>query len=713
MKRSATRLLLALLALPIACFAAPPAAPVRDVTDVHFGTTVHDPYRYLENVADPEVVAWLKVQGEAARRAVDALPGREELLHDVVRYGQSAPSRIWDFQVNGDAIYYLRRAGNEDLPKLYVRRGWKAPEHLLVDPTKYRKAGAPQAAITYFKPSPDNRWLAFGIAEGGSENAVLRVAEVATAVDSGLAITRVQFGPPSWLPDNRLLYNRLRELPAGTASAEKYLDTEIYIHRLGEPVDRDRLLLSRKSNPALDMLRQEVPTIYYVPGVPWLFASVQDGTRREFKLYVARPADIDAPQIAWRQVVSLDDEVIDVSARGDVLYGRTHKNAPSFELRGFDLRSGTFGGAKLVLAQSDRVMEEFVAAKDALYVRMMKAGLSEIVRISVADNKIAKIDLPFAGDASGLAADVRVPGVAFRLGSWTRFAGIYMTAPPSLNVVDTGLQPYGPFDRPVDLVSTEVEVVSHDGGKVPMSIVHLRKLKMDGQNPTLLEGYGAYGISMLPNYGPTELAFLERGGVLATIHVRGGGENGQAWYDAGRGATKPNTWKDAVAGAEYLVAKHYTAPARLTVWGTSAGGILAGGALTERPDLFGGVVMSVPVSDTVRFEFSQNALNTPEFGTVKEEAGFRNLLAMSPYARVKDGTPYPAVLLTGGMNDPRVDVWQPAKMAARLQAATTGGKPILLLVKGDEGHGIGSTMHQRWVDLADVYSFALNAGVER
>lgn len=711
MKRSAFRLL-PLLGLPLACIATPPAAPVRDVTDVYFGTTVHDPYRYLENAADPEVAAWLKAQGEAARKAVDALPGREALLQDVVRYGQSAPSRIWDFQVNGDSIYYLRRAGNEDLPKLYVRRGWKAPERLLVDPTKYRKEGAPQAAITYFRPSPDNRWLAFGIAEGGSENAVLRVAEVATAMDSGLAITRVQFGPPSWLPNNRLLYNRLRELPVGTASAEKYLDTEMYMHRLGEPVDRDRLLLSRTSNPTLGMLRQEVPTIYYVPGVPWLFAQVQDGTRREFKLYIARPEEIDAPQIAWRQVVTLDDQVIDASARGDMLYARTHRNAPNFELRGFDMRSGTFGSAKIVLAQSDRVLEEFAAAKDALYVRLMKGGLSEILRISVADNKSAKINLPFAGDASGLATDVRVPGAAFRLGSWTRFAGIYATMPPSLKIVDTGLQPYGRFDRPADLVATEVEVVSQDGVKVPMSIVHLRNLKLDGGNATLLEGYGGYGISMLPNYGPTELAFLERGGVLATIHVRGGGENGQAWYDGGRGATKPNTWKDAVAGAEYLIAKHYTVPARLTIWGTSAGGILAGGALTDRPDLFGGVVMSVPVSDTVRFEFSQNALNTPEFGTVKEEASFRNLLAMSPYARVKDGTPYPAVLLTGGMNDPRVDVWQPAKMAARLQAATTSGKPILLLVKGDEGHGIGSTMRQRWADLADVYAFALNAGVE-
>ena len=253
-----------------------------------------------------------------------------------------------------------------------------------------------------------------------------------------------------------------------------------------------------------------------------------------------------------------------------------------------------------------------------------------------------------------------------------------------------------------------MSVKSWDGTLVPLSIVHKRTLRRDGSNPVLLEGYGAYGFSTFPSFGPVELAFLERGGILATAHVRGGGENGRAWYDGGRGATKPNTWKDAIACAEYLVQNAYTRPEKLVIWGTSAGGIFAGGAITERPDLFAAAIMSVPVADTVRFEFSQNALNTPEFGTVKDEAGFRNLLAMSPYARVKDGTRYPAVLLTGGLNDPRVDVWQPAKMAARLLAATTSGKPILLRVKADEGHGIGSTMAQFWNDLADVYAFTLS-----
>jgi prolyl oligopeptidase len=253
-----------------------------------------------------------------------------------------------------------------------------------------------------------------------------------------------------------------------------------------------------------------------------------------------------------------------------------------------------------------------------------------------------------------------------------------------------------------------VLVPSHDGVKVPLSIVHRRDLALDGSHPTILSGYGAYGFSAHVNFDAINLAWLERGGVLATAHVRGGGAFGKHWHHAGRKLTKPNTWKDFIACAEYLVREKYTSPAKLAGQGGSAGGILIGRAITERPDLFAAARISVGCTDMMRFETTMNGPpNVPEFGSTAKEDEFKALFAMSTLHQIKDGTRYPAVLLTHGINDPRVEPWMSAKATARFQAATASGKPVLFRVDYHAGHGIGSTRKQRQEELADVWSFFL------
>jgi prolyl oligopeptidase len=298
--------------------------------------------------------------------------------------------------------------------------------------------------------------------------------------------------------------------------------------------------------------------------------------------------------------------------------------------------------------------------------------------------------------------------------SWTKAQTIYAYDPGTGQTTDTKLQPVGPFDSPADLEAVEVKAKSYDGTMVPLSIVYKKGTKLDGSNPTILDGYGAYGITTDPYFDPVFLAWYERGGILAFAHVRGGGEYGEEWHLAGKKLTKPNTWKDAIACAGYLIAEKYTSPAKLAIRGGSAGGVLVGRAITERPDLFAAAFDQVPMSDVVRVEFSPNGPpNIPEFGTVKEPDGFKALHEMSPYDHIKDGTAYPAVMVTTGWNDPRVASWQPGKMAARLRAATSSGKPVLLRVDYDAGHGIGSTKTQRDETYGDIVSFALwQFGVE-
>jgi prolyl oligopeptidase len=355
------------------------------------------------------------------------------------------------------------------------------------------------------------------------------------------------------------------------------------------------------------------------------------------------------------------------------------------------------------------VVTGIAVASDALYVRRMTGGVSDLVRVEHSlGAKPASVKLPFEGDIDALTADPRLPGVVLDMGAWTRFGGYYAYDPKAAKVVDTKLQPQGPYDNPADLVSLEVKVKSQDGTMVPLSIVHKKGMKLDGTNPTILYGYGAYGISQTPSYRPQYLAWFERGGVFAVAHVRGGGENGEEWYKGGYQQTKPNTWRDAIACAEWLIAQRYTSAEKLAIEGGSQGGIYVGRSITERPDLFGAAIDEVPVSDAIRSSFETNGeLDKTEMGTTETEAGFRALYAMSPYHHITDRTKYPAVMVVTGINDPRVDAWQAAKMAARLQAATTSGKPVLLRVDFDAGHGYGSTKKQRNEELADILAFLL------
>ena len=320
-----------------------------------------------------------------------------------------------------------------------------------------------------------------------------------------------------------------------------------------------------------------------------------------------------------------------------------------------------------------------------------------------------RIALPFEG-LVWINTDPRLPGGLLYLTSWSKAFRIYQYDPSTKQATDTKLQPAGFYDNPENIESVEVKAKSYDGTLVPLSIVFRKGIKLDGSNPTWLYGYGAYGRSDSPYFDPMDLAWFENGGgVYAVCHVRGGGEYGEEWHLAGKMATKPNTWKDFIACAQYLIANKYTSPGHLAGQGVSAGGILIGRAITERPDLFAAAIDSVGASDTLRFETTQNGeTNIPEFGSTKTEEGFKALYAMSSYDHVEEKTAYPAILLETGMNDPRVAPWEMGKMAARLQAATSSRRPVLLRVDFAGGHGMmGGTRQQVYEQLADEMSFFL------
>jgi prolyl oligopeptidase len=360
-----------------------------------------------------------------------------------------------------------------------------------------------------------------------------------------------------------------------------------------------------------------------------------------------------------------------------------------------------------VIPAGARVIDNVADASDALYVLSREDGLARVTRVGY-DGAIRDVPLPVNGTISGLVAEPDQPGFLAQLTSWTSPPLWYAYDAKSNTLVDTKLDAPSPVDFS-NVVAEEVKVPASDGTPIPLSIVYRRGLKLDGSNPTLLSAYGSYGISQNPGFSALRMAWFELGGISAVAHVRGGGEYGEEWHLAGKDANKVKTISDFIDCAKWLEAKGYTSPAKLGARGGSAGGITMGGAITNAPSVFAAVLDEIPVSDQLRIESTPNGPpNVPEFGSVKTEQGFKNLYATSAVHHVVKGTKYPAVMLTTGINDPRVDPWQAAKMAAALQDATGSGKPILLRVDYEGGHGgIGAGRSQGVALAADEYAFLL------
>jgi prolyl oligopeptidase len=688
---------------------APPVAPVRPVTDEYFGVKVVDQYRYMEDLQNPEVSAWFKGQNEVTRTVLSRISGRDALLARIKTLDEAASERIIDVRrLPGDRYFFQKRLASEDIYKLYMRQGLKGEDKLLLDPAKFMTAGGPHFAISYYGPSFDGKYVAVGVSAAGSEEAVLRVIDTSTGQETSDVIDRAQFGNPSWLPDGHsFLYNRLQKLTASSAPTDRYLNSRAYLHVLGTDPDQDRLIFGAgvagvKLDPA------DIPFIATSPGTPYTLGIIAHGVRNEITAYVLPLEDLSSSTPAWKLFCDVDDDITGFDVHGDDLYLLSHHRASRYKVLHTKLANPDVAHAEVILPPGEAVVQSVAAASDALYVQELDGGVGRLLRLSYTTGKSEMVSLPLDG-ALGLAAtDQRRPGTLLELTSWTRARKIYVYDADSKKVSDTGLQPVGKYDEPTDLESVEVKAKSYDGTLVPLSIVYKKGLKLDGTNPMLLEGYGSYGITLDPFFDPKYIAWYERGGVFAVAHIRGGGEYGEDWHLAGKLLNKPNTWKDFIACAEYLIDKKYTSTTRLAIEGGSAGGITIGRSITDRPDLFVVAIDAVPMSDVVRAEFAPNGPpNIPEFGTVKEADGFKALYEMSGYHHVKDGTKYPAVMVTTGFNDPRVVSWQPGKMAARLQAATSSGKPVLLRVDYDAGHGFGSTKTQREEEMADEMSFAL------
>ena len=674
-----------------------PPTPTSDTAEVLHGETIPDPYRWLENGESSGTQEWTAAQNALTRSYLDAAPGREEIhrrLDQLLAIGAIGVPK----PVRG-RYFYQRRDGRQNQPVLYLRVGVHGDDTAVIDPNALDAAGS--VALDWYYPSDDGRLLAYGLSENGSEQSVLQVLRVDSGEILDDRIPHTRAADLAWLPDSSGFYYTRYPAPGQTPEGEEHYHRAIYFHRLGTDPAKDPLIFQ----PAE---KEHWPGVGLSPEGRWLVIGVAR-TFDQTDIYL-QDLERGTPPVAVAKdlAASFDGEV----AHGR-LFLRTNLDAPTYRLYAVDPEHpAREEWREIVAPRADAVLEGVTVTAKSLALSYLERASSRLRLTDHEGRSGSEVPLPTLGSLFGAGAEWDGAELYFGFSSYTVPPGVYRID------LDTGARElWRGVEADVDPSRFEVSQVafqSKDGTEVSMFLVHRRGLVRDGSNPVYLTGYGGFNISMTPAFSRSLLLWLERGGVVAIPNIRGGGEYGEGWHQDGMLARKQNSFDDFIAAAEWLIRQRYTSPERLAVAGGSNGGLLMGAVLTQRPELFRAVVVQVPLLDMLRYHrFLIARLWIPEYGSAEDPAQFPWLRAYSPYHHVRDRVAYPAVLLATAESDTRVDPMHARKMAARLQAATSSPRPILLRLESRAGHGAGKPLNKVLEELTDTWAFVFSElGVE-
>jgi prolyl oligopeptidase len=684
-----------------------PATPKKPVMDAYHGVQVTDDYRWLENAGDPAVRQWTEAQNRHTRTFLEGFPAMAALRKRVKELMNATSPDYFSLKYEGRVLFALKSQPPKEQPCLITLKSADEPasEHVVLDPNKLSAKGT--TAIDFYVPSHDGRLVAVSLSEGGSEEGSVHVYEVANGKELSDVILRVYAataaGGLAWNGDGTGFY--YTRYPRGNERPKEDLNfyQQVYFHKLGTPTSDDTYVIGK------DFPRIAETTLQTTKDGRYLLASVANGDGGDFAHYLLTPAG------QWTELAGFGDKISAATfGPDDALYLFSRKDAARGKILRLALAVPGLARAKVVVPESGAAIEGMVAAENygpnfvptatRLYVVDQVGGPSQIRVFDYEGRQLQMVPIPEISSVQQVRSG-HGDELLFRNQSFLTPPAWYRFDPRTGKTTQTALCRTSPADF------SDCEVVrefatSKDGTKVPLSIIRRKGTKLAGRNPTLLTGYGGYGISLTPQFSVDRRIWLEQGGVYAIANLRGGGEYGEEWHRAGNLSHKQNVFDDFTACAQHLINRRYTSPDRLAIEGASNGGLLMSAVLTQHPELFRAVVGHVGMHDMLRSEQHPNGVfNVTEFGTVKDPEQFKALNAYSPYQHVKDGTAYPAVFLLTGENDGRVDPANSKKMAARLQAATASKLPVLLQVTFDVGHGIGSGLSKQMEQVADVYAF--------
>ncbi|KQZ64497.1 prolyl endopeptidase [Sphingopyxis sp. Root1497] len=663
--------------------------------DPQFGVDVADPYRWLEDDVrvNPKVAAWVADQNKVTDAYLDTLPGRDAFkarmteLYNYERFG--LPRKA------GTRYFYTRNDGLQPQSVLFVREGLKGEGRVLIDPNGWAKDGA--TALAEWTPSEDGKNLLYSVQDGGTDWRIVRVMDVATGKDLPDEVRWVKFSSLDWAKDGSgFYYSRFPEPAEGAAFQSLNENHTVYFHRLGTPQSEDVLIHATPDKPKLNN------SAVVSDDGKYLIVIGSEGTDERYglTLYPIGPKGAGKPVSLVSDFANNWEYVTNEGPRFTFL---TNKGAPRQRLVSMDIRkpaaltqlvgeqAGTLVGASRV---GNRIILSYLG--DAK---------SEARMVALDGKPVANINLADIGSASGFGGKSADPETFYSFSSYARPTTIYRLDTQT-GKSEIFAEPKLTFN-PQDFSVEQRFYTSKDGTKVPMFLVMKKGLDRSKGSPTLLYGYGGFNVSMTPGFSPTRLAWVDKGGVLAIANLRGGGEYGKAWHDAGRLDKKQNVFDDFIGAGEYLIAQGITGKGQLAIEGGSNGGLLVGAVTNQRPDLIAAALPAVGVMDMLRFDrFTAGRYWVDDYGYPSKEADFKTLLGYSPYHNIKDGTAYPAVLVTTADTDDRVVPGHSFKYTAALQHAHAGDKPHLIRIETRAGHGSGKPTDKIIAEAADKYAFA-------
>lgn len=665
--------------------------------DVYHGIQVPDPYRWLEQDVrkSPEVAAWVEAQNKVTFGFLEAIPERQAIRQRL--------TKLWNFEKYttpfkvGHRYFYERNDGLQNQFVLYMVERLDGPPRMLLDPNTWSKDGT--VALAGLAISDDGRYLAYGIQEAGSDWRTWKVLDIDTGRTLDDTIKWTKFTQLAWTKDNRgFFYSRFDEPKPGQEFQSLNLNQKVYYHRLGTPQHDDVLVYARPDQPEWGFIPEVTEDGRY------LILTIYKGTDDKYRVYykdLAEPYGLPVPLIDH-----FENEYTFLGNDGPIFYFKTDLNAPRGRIIAIDIRKPQPQHYREIVPQNEYAMTA-VSLVGNLFIVTYLQDAKSLVRIYDLSGKVVRdVELPGIGSVSGFTGR--------RSDTETFYTFSSFATPPTIYHYDLITGKSTIFRRaqvdfsPGDYEVKQVFYKSKDGTRVPMFIAHKKGIQLDGNNPTLLYGYGGFNIPLTPTFSISRLLWMEMGGVFAMANLRGGGEYGEEWHRAGTKLNKQNVFDDFIAAAEWLIANHYTRPEKLAIQGGSNGGLLVGACMTQRPDLFGACLPAVGVMDMLRFhKFTAGRYWVDDYGSPDNPEEFKALYAYSPYHALLRNGPrkYPATLITTADTDDRVVPAHSFKFAAALQAMQVGDAPVFIRIETRAGHGAGKPTAKLIEEITDQWAF--------
>lgn len=685
-------------------------APSKPVTENYFGTKIIDEYRNLEDLQNAGTINWMQSQTNYTNSILNQIPKKNYYVEKRLEFDRRQGYSISDFEItDNDKYFYLKKNGGEKIARLYYTEGFLGQEVLLYDPAMYKENnGSHSFVINYISPSSDGNKIAVSMSEKGKELSEIIILDVKTKYVHPEIITNsapATFDGIKWIDDNSgFIYVEFST--TDPTSQNFYKNTRTVFYKIGTDPNKSVDVFSAKNNPDLHITEDQFPIILDFSADDQYYIGMLVDFQSYRKTFIIRKQDLLSGKKNWRLFSNSDDKAKSLTFQKDKIFFISGYNTSLNKLCKTSIINPDFkNGEVLIPEKKDEIIKSYTITKDGIYYTTTKNGVEAKLYL-YKNGQNHSIELPYpSGDINLRGKGENHSDIWITCSGWANDEQRFKYDLKTNSFKPENLTPITKYPEFQDIIVNEIIVKSRDGQEIPVSLLYNKNIKKDGKNMTLISSYGSYGISNNPYFSPTYLLWVQQGGVVAIAHVRGGGEKGEEWRLGGYKETKPNTWRDLIDCTEYLIKEKYTSQEKVAIWGSSAGGITVGRAMTERPDLFKVVIAEVGVMNPLRDEITPNG-QPKEFGTVNDPKEFKSLLEMDAYQHIKKGEKYPATFITGGINDQRVIVWEPVKYAAKLMFNDASSNPQLLKIDFEGGHGNNVAVDQRYTNIDDIFTFA-------